>query len=99
VTVLLTLIVDDVVVIDAAGVFCFFLLVVLLYWLDSAVESRLFPFEDGVVCYYCCAAVGYTPEDCGGGLRKAFIGEDYSVVDWFSCSVTIVSSNWEVAAD
>jgi hypothetical protein len=59
VTVLLTLIVDDVVVIDvaAAGVFCFFLLVVLLYWLDSAVESRLLPFDDGVVCY-CCAAVG-----------------------------------------
>jgi hypothetical protein len=83
VTVLLTLIVDDVVVIDAAaaaGVFCFFLLVVLLYWLDRAVESRLLPFEDGVVCY-CYAAVGYTPDDCGGGLRKAFIGEDYSVVD------------------
>jgi hypothetical protein len=58
VTVLLTLIVDDVVVIDvAAAVFCFFLLVVLLYWLDSAVESRLLPFDDGVVCY-CCAAVG-----------------------------------------
>ena len=90
--VLFTLIVDDVVVIDVV-VFCFFLLVVLLYWLDSAVESRLFPFEDGVVCYYSCAAVGYTPDDCGGGLRKAFIGEDYSVVDWFSCSVTIVSSN------
>jgi hypothetical protein len=63
VTVLLTLIVDDVVVIDAAGVFCFFLLVVLLYWLDSAVESRLFPFEEGVVCYYWAAAVGYTPDD------------------------------------
>jgi hypothetical protein len=54
--VLLTLIVDDVVVIDVV-VFCFFLLVVLLYWLDSAVDSRLFPFEDGVVSYW--ATVGY----------------------------------------
>jgi len=78
--VLLTLIVDDVVVIDVV-VFCFFLLVVLLYWLDSAVDSRLFPFEDGVVSYW--ATVGYyeTPDDGGAGLRKAFIGEDYSTVD------------------
>jgi hypothetical protein len=79
VAVLFTLIVDDVVAIDV--VFCFFLLVVLLYWLDNAVESKLFPFEEGV-CN--CAAVGYdvTP-DGGGGFRKAFMGEEvaYSFVD------------------
>jgi hypothetical protein len=49
----------------------------------------------------CCTTVGYYegPDDGGGGLRNAFMGEDYSTVDWLSCSVTIVSSSWEVTAD
>jgi len=53
-----------------------------------------------VVSY--CATVAYyvdTPDEGGAGLRKAFIGEDCSTVDWFSCSVTIVSSNCEATAD